>query len=147
MVDSMGKLRFNKSFVESGARGVSDADIEKVAARSEEIRKKLRSAGPLQRFLTDSQLLLGMVKDYWARTYRRAPVGVIAAAAFTLLYVLNPFDLMPDVLPIIGQIDDAAVLAGCLMLLDHDLQQYKTWKLAKDELPELPEDPSPDAPQ
>ena len=54
--------------------------------------------------------------------------GTIAAAAFALLYVLNPFDLMPDVLPFIGAVDDAAVLGACLMLLERDLRQYRIWK-------------------
>lgn len=30
--------------------------------------------------------------------------------AGTLLYVLNPFDIVPDVFPVIGEIDDAVVV-------------------------------------
>jgi len=45
-----------------------------------------------------------------------------------LIYVLNPFDLVPDVLPVIGQVDDASVFAACLMLIQRDLNQYKKWK-------------------
>ena len=29
---------------------------------------------------------------------------------FTLLYIISPVDLIPDVMPIIGWIDDAAVI-------------------------------------
>ena len=56
------------------------------------------------------------------------PVGVAVAAAFALLYVFNPFDLMPDVLPFIGALDDAAVVGACLMLIERDLRQYRSWK-------------------
>ena len=28
----------------------------------------------------------------------------------TLLYVLNPFDVVPDVFPVVGEIDDAVVV-------------------------------------
>ena len=47
---------------------------------------------------------------------------------FALLYVFNPFDLLPDVLPIIGAVDDAAVVGACLLLIERDLRQYRSWK-------------------
>ncbi len=110
--------QFEKGLVRAGSRSVSEKDIDKVVAKSEEIKKKFRPGGPLQRFIVDGQLLIGMVRDYWARRYRKMPLGVIGAAVFTLLYVLNPLDLMPDVIPLVGQIDDAAVVAACLMLIE-----------------------------
>jgi uncharacterized membrane protein YkvA (DUF1232 family) len=53
---------------------------------------------------------------------------VIASIVFTLIYVLNPFDLVPDMLPLIGQLDDVAVMGACLMLVEQDLHKYKDWK-------------------
>ncbi len=47
---------------------------------------------------------------------------------FALIYVFNPFDIVPDVLPIIGAVDDATVIAACLMLIERDLNKYRTWK-------------------
>ena len=32
-------------------------------------------------------------------------------------------------LPLIGQIDDVAVLGACLILIEQDLHKYKDWKL------------------
>lgn len=134
----MGDNQFEKGLVRAGAQSVSDRDIAKVVAKSEEIKKKFRPGGPLQRFIVDGQLLISMTKDYWARRYRHVPVGVIGAVVFTLLYVFNPLDLMPDVLPLVGQIDDAAVVAACLMLIERDLRGYQAWKAAADGQPALP---------
>lgn len=117
-----------EGLVKDGARKITGQDVEKVVAKSEAIQKKFHTGGPLQRFIEDGRLLTAMVKDYWARKYRQVPYGTVAAAAFTLIYVLNPLDIMPDVLPVIGQIDDAAVVAGCLMLIEHDLRDYRKWK-------------------
>ena len=44
----------------------------------------------------------------------------------TVLYILNPLDLIP----IVGQIDDAAVVAACLLMVRQDLHRYKKWKIA-----------------
>jgi uncharacterized membrane protein YkvA (DUF1232 family) len=138
----MSNGQFEKGFVRAGAQSVSDKDIDKVVAKSEEIKRKFRPGGPLQRFITDGQLLIAMVKDYWGRRYRKVPVGVVGAAVFTLLYVLNPLDLMPDVIPLVGQIDDAAVVAGCLMLIEHDLRRYQAWRSGSEARPALPSDSS-----
>lgn len=138
----MGEKQFEKGLIRAGAQSVSDQDIAKVVTKSEEIKKKFRPGGPLQRFIADGQLLIGMIGDYWARRYRQVPVGVVGAVVFTLLYVFNPLDLMPDVLPIVGQIDDAALVAACLMLVEHDLRAYQAWKTARDAPPALPAGPS-----
>src|SRR5512143_1216416 len=134
----MNDPQFQKALIKAGAKSVSDKDIIKVVAKSEEIQKKFRRGGPLQRFILDGQLLLSMIRDYWSRTYRQVPVGVVGAVVFTLLYVFNPLDLMPDVLPIVGQLDDAALAAACLMLLEHDLRTYEAWKAEHDKQAQLP---------
>ena len=117
-----------EEFVKKGAEKMTDKDVEKVVVKSEDIQKKFTSHGPLQRFIKDAKLLIAMVKDYWSRSYRQVPFGTIGAIVFTLIYILNPFDLVPDVLPIIGEVDDAAVIAACLMLVEQDLHKYENWK-------------------
>jgi uncharacterized membrane protein YkvA (DUF1232 family) len=73
-------------------------------------------------------LLLAIVKDYGSGAYRKVPCGVIASIVFTLIYALNPFDMVPDMLPLIGQVDDVAVMGACLILVEYDLHKYKEWK-------------------
>jgi uncharacterized membrane protein YkvA (DUF1232 family) len=118
----------DEEFVKEGAEKITPDDIKTAAERSEEINKQFSSRGPLKRFIEDGKLLGALIKDWRAGNYRTAIYGTIAAAAFALLYVFNPFDLMPDVLPFIGAIDDAAVLGACLMLIERDLRQYRSWK-------------------
>lgn len=117
-----------EEFVKEGAEKMTDKDVEKVVVKAEDIQKKFAARGPLKRFIEDSKLLIAMIKDYWNKRYRQVPFGTIGAIAFTLIYVLNPFDLVPDVLPIIGEVDDAAVFTACLMLIETDLRKYKDWK-------------------
>ncbi|MGE3302458.1 MAG: YkvA family protein [Hyphomonadaceae bacterium] len=47
---------------------------------------------------------------------RRTPWGPKLLAAGALIYLVNPFDLLPDVLPLAGWIDDAAVAPALLWL-------------------------------
>ncbi len=136
----MDENRIGQELIKAGSEKVTDRDIEKVVGKSEEIQRRFSSGGPLQRFVDDGRLLLSAVRDYWSRRYRRLPLGTIGAMVFSLLYVLDPLDLVPDMLPIIGQIDDAAVVAGCLLLVEHDLHTYAQWKRQQSVLPALPEE-------
>lgn len=123
---------FNKpseEFVKEGAQKVTENDIETVVTKSEDIEEKFKARGPLKRFIEDYRVLKELIRDYRGGRYRQALYGTIAAAVFALLYVLNPFDLLPDVLPFIGVLDDASVITACLMLIERDLGKYRNWKV------------------
>jgi uncharacterized membrane protein YkvA (DUF1232 family) len=117
-----------EEFVKEGSQNITEKDVEKVVNKSEEISKKFSAKGPLARFIEDGQLFIAIVKDYWSGSYRQIPYGAIASIVFSLIYVLNPFDLVPDMLPLIGQVDDVAVMGACLILVEQDLHKYKDWK-------------------
>ena len=51
-------------------------------------------------------------------------IGIIAA----LIYFFSPVDLIPDCIPGIGLLDDAAVIGIAIKAVDNDLQAYREWK-------------------
>ena len=118
----------DEEFIKEGAEKVTPTDIQTVAERSEEINKKFSSRGPLRRFIEDGKVLTALVRDWRAGKYRQALYGTIAAVVFGLIYVFNPLDLVPDVLPILGAVDDATVIGALLLLVERDLKKYRSWK-------------------
>ena len=52
-------------------------------------------------------------------------------------------DIIPDYIPGLGYVDDAAVIAGCLLLVKTDLEDYRLWRKGKgyefDDLPNYEE--------
>lgn len=106
-----------------------DLDIAKVAQRSKDIEAKLPK---LKDWMDQGLSILALVKDYWNGNYREVPYWVISAAALALLYVLNPVDVLPDVIVGIGYLDDATVVAFCLKLIEKELEKYKAWQLAQE---------------
>jgi len=113
MGEKFGGKEVNKEFVKQGADGVTDEDFVNVVENAEQIEKKF-GIGPLKRFYDDFLLLISLVKDYWSGDYREIPYSSIAAVVFALIYVLSPIDLIPDFIPVLGLMDDAAVVALCL---------------------------------
>ena len=58
------------------------------------------------------RLALALVRD------GRIPLAVRAVPAFLALYVAMPIDLIPDVIPVLGQLDDVLVLGlGVALML------------------------------
>jgi uncharacterized membrane protein YkvA (DUF1232 family) len=120
--------RIDRDFIARGASRVTEGDVARVLDSADAIGRKLERGGPISRVVEDAKLLLALVRDYWTREYRTVPYWVIGAAVFALLYVLAPFDLVPDAIPVIGQIDDAAVVSVCLALVRQELAKYAAWR-------------------
>ncbi len=111
------------------AKRVTDADLEIVLKRKKEIEDKFSGDGPLSKFVANVKLFFSVMNDYRQRNYKEIPWWSIASIVAALLYVLNPFDLVPDMIPIIGILDDATIIGICLKLVKKDLKKYKEWKI------------------
>jgi uncharacterized membrane protein YkvA (DUF1232 family) len=87
--------------------------------------------GILYRLFQDLRLLGSLMKDYWTGTYRRVPYWSLVMILVVFLYIINPFDFIPDYILGLGQIDDLFVLILCLYLLEKDLRKYEEWKTGR----------------
>ena len=122
------KTEVDEAFIRRGAEKISESDIQNVDEHSAEIEKRFLGGGPLGTFLEESFLALMLVKDYVMGDYRKIPYWAIAAIAFMFLYVLNPMDIIPDVVIGLGQIDDVAVVSVCLILVRQEIHGYREWR-------------------
>ena len=105
----------------------NEEDVQKVMDNEEKI-EKITSDGPLSKYMEDIKLYFQMLHDIFTGKYKKVPVGTIAAIIGTLLYVICPVDLIPDLIPVVGYLDDAAVVAACLSATSYDLMEYKKYR-------------------
>lgn len=103
-------------------------DKKKMEHFLERLEHKLSRFPLAGKYLSDIPLLVSLVKAYVDRRYVEIPVGSIIAIVGALIYFLNPFDVIPDILPVIGILDDAAVIAFATKLVHDDLMEYKAWR-------------------
>ena len=71
----------------------------------------------LQKFAAKLPIAEDLLTAYYCAFDRNTPNHVRAALLGALAYFVLPIDVMPDLLPIIGFTDDAAVLAGAIRLV------------------------------
>ena len=114
-----------EDFIRDKAGKLGEPDFLRALRNAGGILGKL--AGPLSMFAGQLRLLVSMLRDYHSGRYRRLPVWTIGVVAFALLYVLNPFDAVPDFIPVVGLADDALVMAAALSMVGQDLKDYRRW--------------------
>ena len=102
-------------------------ETDKILNKSMKIAFKLRS-GPLAQIWEDVQLLFSVVKDWTSGEYREIPIGSMVIILGALIYLINPIDIIPDIIPVLGNIDDIFILGLVLNQVHSDLQEYKEWK-------------------
>jgi uncharacterized membrane protein YkvA (DUF1232 family) len=82
-----------------------------------------KKAGPLVAKLPFAEELLSA---YYCAFDRNTPLTVRATLLGALAYFVLPFDFVPDMLPMLGFTDDAAVLAAALrMVVTHMRPEHR----------------------
>ncbi len=88
---------------------------EKLARDEAIVRKDFWSK--LQRFAAKLPFAEDLLTAYYCAFDRNTPNHVRAVLLGALAYFILPLDFLPDVLPIVGFTDDAALIAGAIRLI------------------------------
>lgn len=97
-----------------------DADFDPKSARRaarDEATVRRGFWGKLRRFAAELPFAEDLLAAYYCAFDRDTPVQVRAALLAALAYFVLPFDVLPDVVPMLGFTDDAAVLAAAIRMV------------------------------
>lgn len=103
-------------------------DDAKMEPFLEKLEKKLKWIPFVRQELKMIPILISMVRSYWKKDYTRVPRRTMLAIVSALIYFLSPIDVIPDWIPVLGQIDDALVVATCWKLVNKDVEDYRQWQ-------------------
>lgn len=120
----------DKKFVEEGAKKINQDDTKKLYRKQKRLEKIL-NLKVFSKQKDKLKVLLEILKAYHKGQYRNIPWRSIAAITFTLLYIINPIDIIPDFLPILGYVDDISVFISLFKLIEKDIDNYESWKIAE----------------
>ena len=89
-----------------------------------EIQKK----GFFRELTADFGAFSSMLRDFFKKKYPVTPWWTLVGIVVAVVYIINPLDIVPDAIPFIGAIDDAAVAGLELALMRKDLHKYRQWR-------------------
>lgn len=126
-----------KKIMDVFRRFQSEAKLEDVQKIDKELPGMNR--GPIKEIWPKIQTLAKTIRD--PNTARTSKILAIAA----LVYLISPWDAMPDLIPVVGLIDDVAVIAAVVSTLTYELKQNKDSFPSSEAPPleELPPAPKP----
>lgn len=91
-------------------------------------RKDLDKADSLSTHLKthgeDFKLLVSMAKDTMTGKYKMNKWNMSVIVG-TIVYVISPLDAVPDIIPVLGWLDDVAIVSYALTKLQKETERYK----------------------
>ena len=126
-MDEQDNKKINEAYAK-GCETFTESQLDEILSEDKLAHEK---AAKLNGFFEEFKLLWKMLKDYHSGAYRDIPWKFIAASGFAIFYLLNPFDVVPDVLPIIGYVDDAAVFGLVISSFKSEIEKYKVFVLKR----------------
>lgn len=129
----------NKIFTEEKLKTVLESNSEEAKSTINDEDKferlvqrleiKLKLVPGIGKYLSDIACMVSLVRSYIKKEYTDIPIGTIISIVSTLIYILSPVDLIPDCIPVVGYLDDLALLSWVLKLIHSDVEEYKKWRI------------------
>ena len=124
-------VRRNRIFTGALARARSFAGNPAALRKLfEEARRKMGSVPktPFKELWAYLQAMLRLIRAYYRGDYRQINVGNLVIIIAAIIYVLDPWDLIPDWIPGVGFVDDATVLAFAVQKTRQTLDDFTAWE-------------------
>ena len=90
-----------------------------------------KNRGPLAEVWSYLTALFRLLEAYVSEDYREIPWTSIVLVIVAIIYFVSPIDLIPDIIPIAGYIDDAAVIAFVVAQIKADLDNFLAWEVER----------------
>ena len=74
------------------------------------------------------QTMFRLIKSSMSGEYTGVPTTTVAAAVAVLIYFLSPIDLIPDFIPVLGLLDDVALVAWFSTTLKGEMDKFQEWE-------------------
>jgi len=95
----------------------------------EAVRKtKSVPKAPFKDMWTYLQAMLRLTRAYYRGEYRNVRFANLVLIIGAIIYVLDPWDLIPDWIPGLGFVDDATVLAFAVQKTRETLDDFAAWE-------------------
>ena len=82
----------------------------------------------MRKVVNQTELVLELIDDFRDGSYREVPWHSVAIAAAGVLYSVSPADVIPEFVPLLGSLDDLALMAVATRAIEKELRAYCRFK-------------------
>jgi uncharacterized membrane protein YkvA (DUF1232 family) len=139
-VHKMEKVELNNDTVEQALNDASaqSEDLLKMGGDAEELinsalEKAEKHQDRIRDFWKELHDLLRLAGAWWQGHYTDIPWQTISAVLGAIIYFINPLDLIPDMIPGVGYVDDAAVVGFVIVSIQQELEIFRNWESCQEE--------------
>lgn len=100
------------------------------------LKAKPHQQGPLSQVWADLMRTSRLLSAYASGRYRNTPWQSLVLLVASVLYLVMPLDLVPDFIPGLGYLDDAALFTWALSSVKADLENFTAWELENQKQPD-----------
>ncbi|MBQ4506825.1 MAG: DUF1232 domain-containing protein [Firmicutes bacterium] len=132
-MDSVFNLDKAKEILDSGVGKAEEMlkDNDQINQLLAQINQKLEQYPQLAETVKDVPTMIDMVKCYITKDYTVVSPKVVASLISAFLYLVSRKDLIPDNVPILGLLDDIAVIGLAVKFSAPELKAFEEWRSAK----------------
>ena len=131
--------RTNKRSVWNGFFKTMVASARRLIEHPEQLRqivddafiKMRKHSDAIREIAADLQIILRLIKAWLAGGYKDISTKSIVILIGAILYFLNPFDAIPDAIPVLGYVDDVAVVGWIVKTLKDEIEKFRVWESAR----------------
>ncbi|WP_220476689.1 YkvA family protein [Sphingobacterium cellulitidis] len=98
-------------------RKLTNEDIEIAEVKAEHLEGKTN----------EFKLLISMIKDTFSGKYKMNKWNMSIIVG-TILYVVSPIDAIPDIIPVLGWLDDASIVGFAISKLADEIDRYRKFR-------------------
>ena len=117
------------AYLREKADQLAPGDLEPVLKQADAAHRRGASVQPAHpRLQRQVELSLRLLGDHVAGECPQIPYHTVSLLAVSLLYFLDPVDVIPDWIPGAGSADDALLFELAFSLARPGIERYCTWK-------------------
>ncbi len=107
---------------------IQDINVKGIRTSGGKIMDFFLGVPSFKAFVEDGKNMISLLKDFRTGDYRDISWATIGAILFSFIYMVAPFDIIPDAIPVLGMVDDVFIFRIALAFIQDDLEQYVDWK-------------------
>ena len=101
--------------------------FRKHSISAEDLDRANEKASHLDDRMDDFKLLICMCRDSMSGRYNISKWN-LSVLVGTIIYVLSPLDAVPDIVPILGWIDDVSIVGYAISKLAEEMRNYRYYR-------------------